>query len=75
MRLGSILMAGVLAAGLAACTARVEEEGKAPDVDVNVDPGTMPQVDVDPATVEVSSDTQQVVTPDVDIVPAGDSAH
>ena len=30
----------------------------------------MPKVDVDPANVEVSTDTQTVVTPDVDVTPA-----
>ncbi|HEU0300202.1 MAG TPA: hypothetical protein VFR37_12125 [Longimicrobium sp.] len=53
--------------GAVACTAEVEEEGKMPDVDVQG--GEMPRVDVDPANVEVSTDTQTVVTPDVDITP------
>jgi hypothetical protein len=52
----------------AACTAKVEEEGKLPDVDVQG--GEMPKVDVDPANVNVSTDTQTVVTPDVDVTPA-----
>lgn len=56
-----------LTVGAVACTAEVEEEGKMPDVDVQG--GEMPQVDVDPAKVEVSSDTQTIVTPDVDVVP------
>lgn len=58
----------VLTLGAVACTAEVEEEGKAPDVDVSG--GEMPKVDVDPANVEVSTDTQTVVTPDVDVTPA-----
>lgn len=57
-----------LSLGAAACTAEVEEEGKAPDIDVQG--GEMPRVDIDPANVEVSSDTQTVVTPDVDVTPA-----
>lgn len=57
----------VMSLGAVACTAEVEEEGKMPDVDVQG--GEMPQVDVDPANVEVSTDTQTVVTPDVDITP------
>lgn len=56
-----------LSVGAAACTAEVEEEGKMPDVDVQG--GEMPKVDVDPARVEVSTDTQTVVTPDVNVVP------
>lgn len=55
--------------GAVACSAEVEDEGQAPDVDVSG--GEMPKVDVDPANVEVSTDTQTVVTPDVNVTPAG----
>ncbi len=48
-----------------ACTAKVEEEGKMPDVDVQG--GEMPKVDVDAAEVTVGTDTNTVVTPDVDV--------
>lgn len=58
------LVAGL---GMAACTAEVEQEGELPEV--NVEGGQLPEVDVDPARVEVSTDTQQVVTPDVNVVP------
>lgn len=61
----AVLLAAALAAG--ACTAEVEEEGRAPDIDVQA--GELPEIDVDPARVEVGQDTQKVVTPDVDIVP------
>lgn len=57
-----------MAMGTAACTAEVEDEGKAPEVEVKG--GEMPEVDVDPANVEVSTDTQQVVTPEVNVTPA-----
>ena len=56
-----------LTMGAMACTAEVEEEGKAPDVDVSG--GEMPRVDVDPANVEVTTDTQTVVTPEVNVTP------
>jgi len=56
-----------LAMGAGACTAEVEEKGEAPSVDV--DGGKMPQVDGEPAKVEVSTDTQQVVTPEVNVTP------
>jgi hypothetical protein len=49
----------------AACTAEVKDEGSLPDVDVKG--GEMPNVDVDPAQVQVGTDTQTVVTPDVDV--------
>lgn len=56
-----------LSLGAAACTAEVEEKGSLPDVDVKG--GEMPKVDVDPARVEVSTDTQTVVTPEVNVTP------
>ena len=56
-----------LTLGAVACTAEVEDEGKMPDVDVQG--GEMPNVDVDPANVEVSTDTQTVVTPEVNVTP------
>ena len=59
------MAAFALAAG--ACTAKVEEEGKMPDVEVT--PGTAPNVDVDPARVEVGTDMNTVVTPNVNVVP------
>lgn len=62
-----------LTLGAAACTAKVEDEGELPKVDVDASGGEMPKVDVDPANVNVSSDTQTVVTPDVDVTPAGDN--
>lgn len=51
--------------GMVGCTAEVEKEGEAPEV--NVDPGRAPEIDVDPAQVEIGQDTQQVITPDVDV--------
>lgn len=59
----------VLALTLAfgACTAQVEEEGEAPEV--NVEGGELPEVDVDAADVDITTDTQTVVTPDVDVTP------
>lgn len=58
-----------LAFAAAACTAEVEESGSLPDVDVQG--GEAPEVDVDPARVQVGQDTQTVITPDVDVVPTG----
>jgi hypothetical protein len=63
--LGIPMVAGALVAG--ACTADVEDSGELPEV--NVEGGEAPKVDVDPANVDVnvSTDTQTVVTPDVDV--------
>jgi hypothetical protein len=59
------MAAFALAAG--ACTAKVEDEGKMPDVEVKG--GEAPTVDVDPARVEVGTDTNTVVTPSVNVTP------
>ncbi|HVH12071.1 MAG TPA: hypothetical protein VM759_03415 [Longimicrobium sp.] len=53
--------------GSVACTAEVEDKGRAPEVEIKG--GEMPEVDVDPARVEVTTDTQQVVTPEVNVTP------
>ncbi len=68
MRIRSSLVMLALVAVAAACTAEVEDKGSLPDVDVKG--GDMPNVDVDPATVQVGSDTNTVVTPTVDVQPA-----
>jgi hypothetical protein len=64
----AVAMAAMLAG--AACTAEVEEEGEMPEV--NVEGGKAPNIDVDPARVEVGTDTSTVVTPEVNVEPAGD---
>ena len=60
-----------LAAG--ACTANVEDEGKAPEVEVKG--GEAPKVDVDPAHVEMGTDTHTVVTPTVTVTPTDTTKH
>lgn len=55
-----------LAAAVGACTAEVEDEGDLPNIEVT-DEGELPEVDVDPADVDISTDTQTIVTPDVDV--------
>lgn len=71
------IIAPVFAALLAvsACSVEKTDEGKMPDVDVKAEGGDLPNYDVEPAKVEVSTDTQQVVTPDVDIKPATEAAE
>jgi hypothetical protein len=54
-----------LSVALGACTAEVEDEGTLPEV--NVEGGDLPAVDVNPAELEVTADTQQVVVPEVDV--------
>ena len=55
----------VVALTLASCQVTKTEEGEAPDVDV--DAGKLPEYDVDPARIEISRDTKQIVVPKVDV--------
>ena len=64
-RFSKLWLAAALVAFMGACTADVEDPGEAPEI--NVEGGEMPEVDVDPANVEISTDTQTVVVPDVDV--------
>ena len=66
-RMSSIWLPFAAAALIAGCSAEVEDSGSLPDVDVSG--GEAPEIDVDPAEVRVSTDTQTVVTPDVDVTP------
>ncbi|HWK89083.1 MAG TPA: hypothetical protein VNP72_03785 [Longimicrobium sp.] len=67
MLIAAMLAVSVSAAG---CTAEVKDEGRLPNVDVDVkDPGELPKVDIDPANVEITTDTQQVVTPEITTTP------
>lgn len=73
MKIRSLMLtplALVLVAG--ACTAEQTQEGELPEV--NVEGGQAPQYDVNPAEVNVGTDTQTVVTPEVDVVPANEAA-
>ena len=66
----SLLVAPLFAFGLAACDVDQTEEGSLPDVDV--EGGQVPEYDVDAADVDVGTDTQQVITPDIDIQNEGE---
>lgn len=72
---GAKILAVAFAAMLAgtACTAEVEDAGEMPEV--NVEGGRAPDVDVDPANVTVGTDTNTVVTPEVNVEPAGDNKN
>ena len=61
-KLSMVLLFGAFLGG---CTADVEEEGEMPNVEV--EGGNMPEVDVEPARVEVGTDTQTIEVPDVDV--------
>lgn len=54
---------------LAACEAKVKDEGKLPDVDVDVSatPGKLPEVDVEPFKVSIGEKQVNVPVPEVDV--------
>lgn len=67
MQIKRLLAIATFGLALGACTAEVEEKGSLPDVDVSG--GQAPSIDVDPANVNVGTDTQNVVTPDISVTP------
>ena len=67
----TLILAPLFAVGLAACDVDQTEEGELPDVDV--EGGAVPEYDVDAADVDVGTDTNTVVTPDIDIQNEGES--
>lgn len=70
-RLFSAVFATMLAFGLGACTVDQTDEGEAP----TVDPGELPEYDVEPADIDVDWDTTTVRTPDIDINQDPDTAR
>lgn len=60
-RLGVLVLAGLIAA----CTAEVEDSGSLPEVDVRG--GEMPTIDINPVDVNITTDTQVVVVPNIEI--------
>lgn len=64
-RFSKPIVAAMMIGAFAACTAEVEDPGRAPDIDV--DAGEAPRIDIDPVDVDVTTDTQTIVTPDIDI--------
>ena len=55
------------AASLLGCDVDVKDEGKLPDVDVQVEPGRAPDVEVRGPDVDVHTEEREVTVPDVDV--------
>lgn len=66
MSIATGLALGILT--LAGCTVEQEQEGQLPEYEQTQE-GRLPEFDVDPARVEIGTDTQVVETPDIDLVP------
>lgn len=68
-RLLPILLSAPMAAGLlVACDIDQTESGEMPDVDIDVDPGAMPEYDVDWADVDAGMTTETIQVPKVKVV-------
>ena len=64
----AVPLALVLGAGLAGCRVQQTEEGKLPEVDVDVKEGELPAYDVDAPDVDVKTEKREVTVPtDVDV--------
>ena len=64
----AILTAFCLVLGTAACTVEKTEEGRMPDIDVDVkDDGNLPKYDVDAPDVDIDIEKKDVKVPDVDV--------
>jgi hypothetical protein len=69
----ALLAAGLMSISAIGCDVDVKEEGRAPDVDVAVDPGKVPDVDVRGPDVDVGTEKKEITVPDVDVdIPAED---
>lgn len=66
------LPALALSVAMGACSVEKTEDGDLPKVDVDAEGGKLPEYNVEPAEVQVSQDTQQVVTPNIDVVTPGE---
>lgn len=55
------------AIGFAGCDVDVEDEGKMPDVDMQVEEGRAPDLDVTGPDVDVHTEERQVEVPDIDV--------
>lgn len=61
-----VLSLALLIAG-AGCRVTQEEAGEAPDVDVEVDPGNLPEYEVEGPEVDVGTETEEVTVPEVEV--------
>lgn len=49
------------------CRVEKEQAGEEPDVDVNVDPGKLPEYEVEGPDVEVGTEEKEITVPDVEV--------
>ena len=64
-KFGVLMAALTMVVALGACSVEKTEEGELPEV--NVEGGNMPEYDVEPVDVNVSTETATITVPDVDV--------
>jgi len=69
----ALFVAGLISVSAVGCDVDVKEEGRAPDVDVAVDPGKLPDVDVRGPDVDVGTKKKEITVPDVDVDVPGEN--
>ena len=60
-------VAGCLPLFVSACDVDQTQEGEAPEIDVQAEAGELPEYDVQPADVDVSTGTEEVEVPTLDV--------
>jgi hypothetical protein len=63
----ALFAACIFSATAIGCDVDVKEEGRAPDVDVAVDPGKAPDVEVRGPDVDLGTEKKEITVPDVDV--------
>lgn len=73
----ALILVPAIAFGVAACDVQKTQEGKLPDVDVDVKGETqLPKYDVDAPDVDVQMEKKEITVPTVDVdTPAQDEAE
>jgi hypothetical protein len=63
MKMKRMILLGMIPFLFLACSVQQTEEGELPDVDVDVEPGNMPEYDVDTMDVEVGTEEETITVP------------
>jgi hypothetical protein len=67
-----LMLVPLAALAFAGCEVRQEEKAEPPEVQVQ--PGRLPEYDVETGEPTIGTDTQRVITPDVDVRTESDTA-
>lgn len=63
----ALLLVALAGFGLAGCEVEQTEPGEAPDVDISVDEGELPEYEVETGDVEVGTEEKTIEVPTVDV--------